>query len=378
MNVKAGLLIDLGNSETRYGVLINNGYKPSVLTNNWANLGKSFEMPEEYDNAQSTVLVYHKDNGDIVNYAHGKIVTREYKMSADKPNAQSKKLEQTANLLSLQMVFYSALKDIAEATGQSVDSLDVIFSVALLLPPEEQQRDGKKAMEMLKAMNSVEIAHPVQHTYKFKVDSVKVVPEGLAAFFAVCFKEENGTLVDREENELFLTGQNLIIDIGAGTTDFIRVEDCELIASSRATYQKGGNTVEAYLKRAIKTKYGLTNPDMSRVVSEGILNQGMDEIDVVELVKKAKLDYTTNLNHDIIDYIETQNTDIKNIKGILLTGGGSMPTMDKQGNVKVPAMSDLLIAYIRKVAPQLRTINTVGINPRFMNLEGLKLLYKYA
>ena len=387
MKVSVGLMIDLGNSETRYGLIINNDYKTNILSNSWANVGEDYEIPDEYDNAQSTILVHTNDKGKKINYAHGKIVAREYRMSAERPNAQSKKLEQIANKLSLQMLFYSALKDIERETNVGIDNIDVTFKVALLLPPEEQQRDGKAAKEMLLNMSSVEIAHPVKATYKFKVESVKIVPEGLAAFFAVCFKEamvlnkktgkEELGLVDREENEQFLTGQNLIIDIGAGTTDFIRIEDSELIASSRATYQKGGNTVEAYLKRTIKTQFGLTNPDMSRVVTEGILTQGLEQKDVTDLVKKAKMDYAKNLKQDIIDYIETQNTDIKNIKGILLTGGGSMPTVDSNGVVKVPAMSDMLITYIKTVAPQLRTINTVGLNPRFMNLEGLKVLYKY-
>lgn len=377
MKVKAGLMIDLGNSETRYGILVNNIYRTNTLSNAWGLGGADYVIPEEYANDKSTVMVLQTAQGPI-RYAHGKIVAREFTMDALTPNAQNKKLTQDANKLSLQMVFYSALKDIARETLQSVDNLEVTFSVALLLPPEEQQTDSKKAIEYIKGINSVEIKHPDDKVFKFDVDSVKVIPEGLAAFFAVCFEEKDGGLVERPENEIFLTGQTLIVDIGAGTTDFIRVEDCELITSSRATYQKGGNTVEAYLKRVFKTKFDITKPNMKRVITEGILESGVEEIDVTEYVKQAKLTYTKNLNNDIIAYIESQSMDIKTIKGILLTGGGSMPTLDKDGNVKVPAMSDLLTAYIRQVAPQLKTLDTLGLNPRFMNLEGLKLIYKYA
>ena len=377
MKVKAGLLIDLGNSETRYGTLVNNEYKTGTLSNAWGLGGVDYEIPEDYANDDKSVVMVLPTESGLIRYAWGKVVQREFSFAAKKPNAQSKKMAQEANLLSLRMAMYTAMKEISMVTKCPLENLDIAFSIALLLPPEEQQRDGKLVSEYVKNIKSIEITYPIKAEYKVEVDSVRVIPEGLAAFIAVCFKEENGEIVEREENKPFLSGQNLIIDIGAGTTDFIRVEDSELISSSRATYQKGGNTVEAYLKRALKTKYGVTNPNIKRVVSEGILEQGLDEIDVTEEVSKAKLDYTRNLNNDIIAYIEAQSMDIKNLKGILLTGGGCMPTKDKEGKVKVPAMSDLLTIYIKQVAPQIRTINTVGINPRYMNLEGLKLIYKY-
>jgi len=76
-------------------------------------------------------------------------------------------------------------------------------------------------------------------------------------------------------------------------------------------------------------------------------------------------------------YLERMTISLKEVKGVLVVGGGSLPTI-RENQVVSPAMSEVLIKYLQNLAPNLKVMSTSNINPRLLNIEGLKFIHKYA
>jgi hypothetical protein len=168
-----------------------------------------------------------------------------------------------------------------------------------------------------------------------------------------------------------------ILDIGAGTTDIVMIRDTELVLDSKDTFNIGGNTVEAQLKKLIRLKYGYAPTDISSVVESGYLMDGSAQHDVSELVTSAKDTYSKMLMTHIRSYLERMMIGMREVKGILVAGGGSLPST-RDGKVVSPAMSEVLIEYFKELSPNISLMNTDGKNPRLLNIQGLQYIHKYS
>lgn len=372
MNIKAGLLLDLGNSETRVTLLVAGKSIHTTLSNCFAEMKSSYSVPEKYINDRSNIFLYN-----MIYYANGYIVDMEFRNSIVRPNALTEKTEQLTTRLSLNLAYLWAFKELMSIYSLPLSDLKVSFKVSLLLPPLEHEIRESKMIELVKSINSVTGLIPFSGTVSFTVDSVQVFPEGVTSFFGVSFKEDNGTLIDVPENAMFQSGYSLVLDIGAGTTDMILIKDGELVQNSKSTIRKGGNTVESNLKAEIRRKYGFAPADMTSVIREGLLVDGSLQHDVSDLLTEAKKYYSSSMKNDIIDYIQDNMIEMREIKGILVVGGGSLAT-ERDGKIVSPAMSEVLLEYLKELAPNLSIIDTLGNSPRLLNIIGLEYIHKYA
>lgn len=372
MKVKAGILIDFGNSETRMTLLVNNKSKTIVLSNKFAALPSGYTVPVEYNNDKSNVICV---NGSY--YANGALADREFVGQLIRPSSMQMKSEQLVTEISLNLVFITAIKELAYGSGVTVSEIEPTFNISALLPPMEHDTHIDNLKKLIESVKEVNALLPDEFTSKVKIDSVRVLPEGVAAFFGVYYKEEDGELVEVPENAQFGEGNVLILDIGAGTTDVVMIKDTELVLDSKDTFNMGGNTVESQLKRLLRQKYNYNTSDVSKIVETGIMYDGAVEVDVSDLVTSAKDMYSKRLMSSITTYLERLMISLREVKGLLVVGGGSLPSMHNDKIVS-PAMSEVLIKYFKELSPNIALMNIDGKNPRLLNIQGLQFVHKFA
>lgn len=372
MIVKAGLLVDLGNSETRAALIINNKTYQMKLSNKFAELPVKYRFPVEYRNTKSSVFTH---NG--VYFANGQLVEREFVGVEIRPTAVEPKNNQLATELSLNLVFMRAMLKISELYNVSVSDIDVTFKVSVLLPPLEHEVYDAKFVAKIKAFSGVKSLVPVDADIQFKVGEVNTFPEGVAAFFGAIYNEENSALVEAEENKKFTDGYVLVLDIGAGTTDVVLILDGALVQNSKDTFKIGGNTVDSIVRNEIKKRYGFSPKNLESVVATGVLVEGSTTHDVTDILDAAKDKYSKNLSENIKQYLERVMLEMQEIKGVLVIGGGALQS-ERDGRVVSQAMADVLLKYFVRLAPKISLVNTLGKNPRELNIVGLEYIHKHA
>lgn len=372
MKVKAGILIDFGNSETRMTLLINNKSKTMVLSNKFAALTSGYSIPVEYNNDKSSVICV---NGAY--YACGALADREFTNQLMRPSSMQPKSEQLVTEISFNLVLITAIRELASGSGFPVTEIEPSFNISVLLPPMEHDTHIDELKKMLMKVKSVNSYLPEEFTTPIKIDNIQVLPEGVAAFFGVYYTEKDGELIEAPENQEYATGNVIILDIGAGTTDVVMIKDTELVLDSKDTFNLGGNTVEGQLRKSIRKKYGFTPTDTSSIVETGELMDGSVVHDIASLVTAAKDMYSKMLMTHITSYLERMMISLREVKGLLVVGGGSLPSM-KDDKVVSPAMSDVLIKYFKELSPNISLMNTDGKNPRLLNIQGLQYIHKYS
>ncbi len=372
MKVRIGVLVDFGNSETRMSLMVKDKVVTTVLSNKFAALPNGYGVSEEYKNDKSTVLCVNN-----MYYANGALADREFEGQIVRPSAVQGKSVQIVTELSLHLVLLTAIKQLALASGKDIKEIEPVVDISVLLPPIEHDMRVEQMEALVRGVKSVTSFLPNDFTAPIKIDKVKILPEGVAAFFGVYYKEEDNELVESEENLDYGEGNVIIFDIGAGTTDIVMIKDTELVLNSKETLSIGGNTVESNLKNLIRLHYGFTPNSVTDVVETGWLQDGSKKHDVAHLVTEAKEVYTKSLSKSIVEYLERVAISMREVKGILVVGGGSVPTV-RDGVVVSPAMSEVLTKYLQTLSPNIGQMSTCGKNPRMLNIEGLQYIHKYA
>lgn len=401
MLVKAGLLIDFGNSATRVILLAGNKKFRFDMSNRFAGLPAGYQINNKYVNGQSTVFA---TNGAY--YANGQIVEREFSNTDLRPSSLQSKTEQLTTELTINLAIIKSLTILSQTYNVPVDTLDVTFSVSALLPPLDHEVHEEKLVQMFRKVTKVDALVPTRISAQVKIEEeVNIYSEAVAAFFGAFYKEvgavenpqnegkslekgdvlvlDNGkhiTLTEVEENKPFMQGYTLVLDIGAGTTDIALFLDMELIESSKDTFASGGNTVKSHVSNEIRKHFGYapTQQILEEVIQTGKLAEGNTFHDVSAIVTKAKEHYSKKTMEDIRQYLERMAVALPIVKGLLVAGGGALATVDENGNVISPAMADVLITYLKTLAPRLEPLNTAGKNLRELNINGLATIYKYS
>lgn len=397
--VIAGLVIDLGNSETRVMLFINKRAYRYNLSNRFAVLADSYTVPAAYQTTEKTaVFEYGEDR-----VAYGSLVERELKLQAERPTAIKGKTEQIVTSFTLHRVFISALRLVSEMLTKQLVEVDVTFNVTVLLPPEEQEMKAEEMERMIRAVTEVSSLYPVSFRKKFNIGKVSVHPEGIAALFGAMYKEtgavdfsdknagkrlENGDVLYRDNGdqialdiapgkERFQDGYLLVIDIGAGTTDFCLVLDMDLVEGSRATHNVAGNNVTNDVKARIKMQYKLEPRDMEEVMRTAQAVEGDNYVhDIEDIVTDAKSKVAARLKQHLVEYLEVKGVSPRSIRGMLVAGGGGEASV-RDGVQVSPPMSKLLTDYIQELAPNIATVESEDIPLRELNIEGAALMHKY-
>lgn len=401
MQVKAGLLFDFGNSGTRIVLLAGNKAYRFDLSNRFVELPEGYQINNKYANGKSTVF---KVGGSY--YANGQIVDVEFAGKEMRPTSLQSKTAQITTELSINLAVIRSLQILSQAYNLPVDALEVSFTISALLPPLDHEVNEGKMIELIKSVTYVNSLMPLAIAKGVAIDEdTNIYSEAVAAFFGAIYTEEGaipnpqneGKSVDNgdilvldngksvvlsevSDNEKFKEGYVLVLDIGAGTTDVALFLDMELIESSKDTFKRGGNTVKSIVSNEIRKKfsYAPTDKMLDEVIRTGKLAEGSTYHDVADILTSAKVEYSKATKEDIRQYLERMSVALPVVKGLLAAGGGALETRNPQGEIVSPAMTEVLVEFLRELARNLEAVNTSGKNLRELNIDGLTVIHKNA
>lgn len=354
VNGTAKLIVDFGNSSTRVQTKFGNTPKGSErvktveISNTFARMSEeeSVRYIAEGVYAEEDSRIFETSGGDI--YCNGLICQTEYEKTAERPSAVIAKYRSINLKWSLQAALCMGYKAIAEFTNSDIDSIDVDWEVVTLLPPDDIDEGAKIVAETIKSITKIDFKMPC-FSKEIKVKSVKVYPEGFAAFIAVLFE---GVGKVRESYKYMIDkGRTvLVVDIGAGTTDFLLVQNGKPVSSSRFTRTTGGNNVHQTLRRMLKKKgIALKDAAAREACSVGYVYSGAEKLSVISEIAEAKMEVSRDLIDALVEYFESTMVEVQSINDILIVGGGAVES-DVEG---IKPISDYLYDYIKGISPRI-------------------------
>ena len=178
-----------------------------------------------------------------------------------------------------------------------------------------------------------------------------------------------------------LNESTLIIDIGAGTTDIVVVRENKLIGTTLKTINRGGNQVMQKVRTSIETECDdlvLPETAVEQGIVDGFVKDGARKVDITEFINAARREVANQLTNDIRSYLERTEYPIRTIEKLLVCGGGAMGSDESKG---IKSLSDLVLLYIRNVAPYVELIDLpidtkTGevISSRELNVRGASII----
>lgn len=384
VNGTAKLIIDFGNSSTRIQTIFGKTQKgePRSKTVELSNAFSSISMEEArqyisegiYSEEDSSIFV--TKGGDV--YCNGKLCEVEFSKTMERPSALLEKYKNISLKWSVIQAFCVGYKAIAEITNSDIDSIDVDWDVVTLLPPDDIDDGAKVLAEMIKGTQKVEFLMP-EFSKEIRVNSVKVYPEGFAAFIAVLF-EGVGKIRESYKHLVNPHVTTLVIDIGAGTTDFVIVEDGHVVRSSRFSRSTGGNNVHQTLRRILKKKGIVLKDSEAREGSvAGFVYSGAEKVSIIDEIAEAK----TEVSHDLIDalmeFFESTMISIGSINYVMVVGGGACES-EVEG---IEPISKYLFDYVKTLSSRIGLVELPMVkkgdgekkmDPRMANVIGAGIL----
>lgn len=378
--VDANIVIDMGNSETR--VLVQSGIGRSGLikqqlttvSNIFSQISPDYEVPENY--SEEDTVVFETADGEF--YANGLLVEREFSMSALRPTALDPKPTSKVTMLTIQRAFLEGYRLLSNMYRCSLKSLDVTWNVTFLLPPNDIATGAKTLYGRIMELEEINFTLPNFST-KLKINSVKAYPEGFAAYIGTVMRR--GRIVNETHRHL-LTSKTLVVDIGAGTTDFFVIEGMETIDSTRLTLPYGGNNIIARVKQALLSKnIQLPNKEIEKGVIEGKIKDGRNVINLAKSLAIFKTEVANTLIDGLTSYLEGNGYPVRSIENLLVVGGGSLASQVEG----VESLSTYLVNRLKDFAPNIELVTfqenldedgnqEVETNPRLLNVLGAGVL----
>jgi len=378
--VDANIVIDMGNSETR--VLVQSGIGRSGLikqqlttvSNIFSQISPDYEVPENY--SEEDTVVFETADGEF--YANGLLVEREFSMSALRPTALDPKPTSKVTMLTIQRAFLEGYRLLSNMYRCSLKSLDVTWNVTFLLPPNDIATGAKTLYGRIMELEEINFTLPNFST-KLKINSVKAYPEGFAAYIGTVMRR--GRIVSETHRHL-LSSKTLVVDIGAGTTDFFVIEGMETIDSTRLTLPYGGNNIIARVKQALLSKnIQLPNKEIEKGVIEGKIKDGRNVIKLAKSLAIFKTEVANTLIDGLTSYLEGNGYPVRSIENLLVVGGGSLASQVEG----VESLSTYLVDRLKDFAPNIELVTfqdnvdedgnqEVETNPRLLNVLGAGVL----
>ena len=378
--VDANIVIDMGNSETR--VLVQSGIGRSGLikqqlttvSNIFSQISPEYEVPENY--TEEDTVVFKTSDGEF--YANGLLVEREFSMSALRPTALDPKPTSKVTMLTIQRSFLEGYRLLGSMYRCSPKSLDVTWNVTFLLPPNDIETGAKTLYERIKELKEINFTLPNFST-ELKINSVKAYPEGFAAYIGTVMRR--GRIIS-DTHKYLLSSKTLVVDIGAGTTDFFVIEGMETINSTRLTLPYGGNNIIARVKQALLSKnIQLPNKEIEKGVIEGKIKDGRNVINLAKSLSIFKTEVANTLIDGLTSYLEGNGYPVRSIENLLVVGGGSLASQVEG----VESLSTYLVNRLKDFAPNIELVTfqenldedgnqEVETNPRLLNVLGAGVL----
>lgn len=394
---KANLIIDLGNSGTKCKVQFGKDSKTGKyrekrfdIPNVFAPIDSNYIVSPDYDDTTSTILYVDTElNGKTIKgyFCNGELQEKEKPISTIKPSASSKKYDLDSTVLSYNLAFLFAHKAIMHMNRVSdFSQLDITWNVITLLPPGDSD-SGKEAIKnIIMGIKEISGVFP-EYKIPINIDKVFVLPEGFCAYAGVVYDKG---LVYREGYKFLTEESVLVIDIGAGTSDFVLIKNNKLVQNSKGTVTQGGNNVYQYVRRKLRMQgLDIDDNDIRNGVITGVVRDGSKEVSIVDIVNDAKSEVATKIISGFQDYIEETDIKVRSIGYVLVCGGGSMKDSDVDDII---ALSDKLVENFKQLSPNAQLVKLPHhivlketetgdsikvdeeISPRDLNLLGASIL----
>lgn len=151
--------------------------------------------------------------------------------------------------------------------------------------------------------------------------SVKVTLQPLGSYFDY-FLDDNGIVRDRE----LISGRIGIIDIGFYTTDYVTVEDLNLVRNLLDTSEGGMSSVYQDIARDIYNEYGVKKEiyEVEKILKDGYIKVYGEKKDISDIVRPRLDSFAT----EIESTARILWKDGAGIDRVLLTGGGAEAMKD--------------------------------------------------
>lgn len=391
----ATLIVDLGNSETRIEVI--HGKKNGKPRRRLANIPNSYAehsdsiVPQDsvakksYQFASQGQVAIDSEGRTVIHesdreYVGGAVVGREYGNRRIEPRATHKKYQSLTTLLGLHIAFFKAYELLAEMNSVSPDELDIDWKISLLIPPGDVALGTPELAKIIRSIKKISFTLPyeMEHEIRIVEKGISVFGEGHSAFVGVLFKSATEL---RDGYDHLLQDNVLVIDIGAGTTDFLVISDGLVIEDTKFTTETGGNNISQSLRAALRKEgKSFTLPEMKRAVMTGKVRDGATELDVIENVTSAKRQVSYILINALQDFFDQTGFSPRSINYLLVVGGGSI-----KSNVEgIEPISTYLVEQMREYSPNVGLVGipktskvgedgetiTSEVNPRLLNILG--------
>ena len=381
----ASVIIDLGNSETRVIVLYDKPQSKSetfkrkrfTFSNRFAEIDSKYTPSSNYTEDTTTIFKANGKLNDIpvdeVYYANGELQEKEFYVGSLRPSATEKKYNSLTTILSYELAILRGTEFLMNEKGVAPD--DISWFVTILLPPGDMEVGQSRAVALVKSVKRIESTFP-KMSFSINLKRVSVLQEGFCAYIATVF--ERGQKL-RTNFKYLLSETTLVLDIGAGTTDFLVVRDNKIIESTRHTVARGGNNVTQIVRKRLSMEYdGLNLPEsiVAKGIENGFVKDGSKSIDITGFTVMAKDEVAKQLVSDAQGYLEETEYPIRTIGRLICCGGGAIG-INEGGTTK--ALSEAVVTYFKKLSPNIELVelprSTDGIiSPRDLNVVGGSIL----
>lgn len=379
VNGTAKLIVDLGNSSTRvtthFGKTSKGGIRrrTRILDNHFSIVPddkvESYLNSGTYSEEDSKMFEF---NGST--YCTGVLCNTEFGSTAIRPTALEKKYESLVTKLTLVNAFCEGYSAIAAFTNSDLDCVDVDWDVTLLLPPDDIDTGAKLLADVAKSIPSISFKMP-NLSKEIKVNKVTVYPEGFCALIAVCFESKD---VVRKSHAYLLEedSSTLIVDIGAGTSDIVMSQGCNIVSSSKFTKEVGGNNVHQRVRRLLKEKgIVLSDSAVRKGCEVGYVKSGNKKYNIVPIIASSKSAVAKQLVDAIQEFFENNMIPIQSINNILVCGGGAENNIEEG----IEPISNYIIEFMKRLSKDINLVELPKdgeevVSPRMLNIAGASIL----
>lgn len=362
--------IDIGASSTR---AISQSGRIGVIPNNAVILGEDEEVRfNPYDDELESALYMKITKSGVSKIfpkrvLYGSMAERHSHVNI-RPSVQQAKHMQELSYISVIA---------AAATSRILFEIPENLKLYIAVPPVEVQKAEEAFREELVGQFVVEFPkYRGGTTVKINVEGIKCKEESVMALASFFFSLD-GTI--RENSKQFLTGNVLSANIGASTTDLSIAKNGRYLETSGRTIPVGGNIARDYLIDQINIEYGFELPlaDAEKVMAEGRMSLGNSYVDVSKIVSDAKDLLARDIVARMDPYFKSIGIPIQTLKGIAVSGGGSLRSGYIENNKKVSTSEPMSEFVTRRLKQLCDTISVVSYGDE-ARLADLKGLYIYA
>lgn len=371
--------IDLGASGSR--VCTDNGLI-SVLPNSvtYLPVGQVSELASDVSEIEFNLEVQIEKLGDTTaqdifpaNVLMGTMAER-YRGTPDRPKVDAHKYMQRINYISSVVSVAVMIMKYGTETARFEGDVPVV-SLYLAVPPIEHSKAGEVFKEKLVGKYKVTF-HKFEggKSVTFIIDDVFCERESMMAVTSFIFSP--ATMRPKDETKEFMKDYLVSVDIGASTTDIIAIKDGQFLDKTGQTFKTGGNILRDNVANMLTQKYGFSMPDeaVDKAIMEGRLQMGNNYEDISDILDIAKSEFAKSITTHLPAYFNRVGIPIQMIKGMLVSGGGSLASQYINDNGEVVETSKSMSHYVtedlKATASGLRVIQYGG-EARFANIKGL-------